>query len=479
MGWFPVKCVTRSAGRQWAPVVVSYISKVDGGGLSVTRDEAVERYHIQTYGCQMNEHDSEVLAGILEDMGYEPAGDAAKASVILVNTCCVRESAEQRILGELGRLKKHKYANPRLMIGVCGCMVMQDGALDRLRQRTPHVDFVLGTDQLHRLPELLEEARRCDEILVQRECGEGVLPTDLPRRRTAGVRAWVPIIYGCSNFCTYCIVPYVRGREISRPARDIAREVQELVGDGVREITLLGQNVNSYGRDLEEDFNFGDLLELLNDVDGLEWIRYTTSHPRDFSADLVDRIADLDRVCEHYHLPVQSGSDRILERMNRGYTREQYLELTARIREVTPGASITTDVIVGFPGETAEDFDDTCDLFRRVRFDGAFSFLYSPRSGTRAAEYCDQVSLEVKKERLNRLNELQYAISLERNRALEGREITVLVDGPGTRDPAVLRCRSRTNKLVLAEGPRSLRDCFVQVRITRGETFQLRAEIVS
>ncbi len=447
----------------------------------MTKDVGVLHYHIQTYGCQMNEHDSEVLSGVLEDLGYTRADDAAGADLILVNTCCVRDSAEQRILGELGRLKRHKYKNPEVLIGVCGCMVMQDGALDRLRRRVPHVDFVLGTDQLHRLPELLEEAQRSDEILVQRETGEGVsvLPTDLPRRRVEGIRAWVPIIYGCNNFCTYCIVPYVRGREISRPAGDIVGEVERLVADGVREVTLLGQNVNSYGRDRDDDVRFGDLLSLLNEVDGLRWIRYTTSHPRDFSGDLVDRIADLDRVCEHFHLPVQSGSDRILKRMNRGYTREDYLELAKRIDQKTPGASITTDVIVGFPGETEEDFEQTCDLFRGVRFDGAFSFLYSPRSGTQAAMYEDQVPDDVKKDRLNRLNQLQYEISLQKNQALEGCQLTVLVDGPSTRDPRVLRCRSRTNKLVLAPGSEVYRDRFVRVRVGRAETFQLRAEILN
>ncbi|MFO8059849.1 MAG: tRNA (N6-isopentenyl adenosine(37)-C2)-methylthiotransferase MiaB [Bacillota bacterium] len=444
----------------------------------MTRDGAVGRYHIQTYGCQMNEHDSEVLAGILEDIGYERADDAAGADLILVNTCCVRDSAEQRILGELGRLKRHKYRDPEVMIGVSGCMVMKDDSMEELRRRASHVDFVLGTDQLHRLPEFLERARQGEGILLERESGEGVLPTDLPRRRAAGIRAWVPIIYGCDNFCTYCIVPYVRGREISRPVRDIIREVEVLVDRGVREITLLGQNVNSYGRDLEEDVDFGDLLCRLNEVDDLRWIRYTTSHPRDFSPELVDRIAGLDRVCEHFHLPVQSGSDRILRRMGRGYTRQRYLELTSQIREVSPGASVTTDVIVGFPGETEEDFEDTCDLFRRVRFDGAFSFLYSPRSGTAAAEYPEQVPLEIRRERLDRLNRLQYGISLERNRELEGAEMTVLIDGPSEKHPEVLRGRSRTNKLVLAPGPETYRDRFVRVRIVRAETFQLRGEII-
>lgn len=435
-------------------------------------------YHIQTYGCQMNEHDSEVLAGILEDMGYRRADGPAQADVILLNTCCVRESAEQRVLGELGRLKRHRSGKGDPLLGVCGCMVMQNDSLEKIRKRAPHVDFVLGTDQMHRLPEFIERASGSRQMLVEREDGGGMLPTDLPRRRVQGVRAWVPIIYGCDNYCTYCIVPYVRGREISRPAGEIRREVELLAEDGVREITLLGQNVNSYGKDLDGVVDFGKLLSGLDPIEEIRRIRYTTSHPRDFDLELVDRIAGLDRVCEHFHLPVQSGSDRILDRMNRGYTRDQYLDLVHHIREVIPGASVTTDVIVGFPGETEEDFQDTYELFREARYDSAFSFLYSPRTGTQAASYGDQVPDEVKKDRLNRLNELQGSISLERNGRMLDTEVTLLIEGPSPRDPAVLRGRTRTNKLVLVPGSKDHTDRFVRTRIIRAEPYQLRGEML-
>ncbi len=436
-------------------------------------DEARERYHIQTYGCQMNEHDSEVLAGILEQEGLVEAEDITEAGVVLVNTCCVRESAEQRILGELGRLKLLKYKNPDVVMGVCGCMVMNDDSLQEIRRRASHVDFVIGTNQLHRLPEFLQRARKERQLLVERDRVHDVLPTDLPRRRASGVRAWVPIIYGCDNYCAYCIVPYVRGPERSRPPEGVVDDVRKLAADGVREITLLGQNVNSYGHDLQRDMNFADLLEVVDGIPGIRWIRYTTSHPRDYSHELVERIAELDSVCEHFHLPVQSGSDRILQQMNRGYTRAQYLDLINHIRAVHPHSAITTDVIVGFPGETEEDFCATYSLFERVRFDNAFSFLYSPRSGTRAAQLPGQVSREVRGERLDRLNQLQHGISLECNRPLEGEELTVLVDGPSERDASVMRGRTRTNKLVLLPEAGDWENQFVRARIERAEPYQL------
>jgi len=440
-------------------------------------DEERSRYHIQTYGCQMNEHDSEVLAGILEDEGFVAADDISEAEVVLVNTCCVRESAEQRILGELGRLKRLKYENPDVIMGVCGCMVMNDRSLKEIRRRASHVDFVLGTNQLHKLPEFLRRAR-CDRAFVlERDREYDVLPTDLPRRRASGVRAWVPIIYGCSNFCSYCIVPHVRGPENSRLPEEIEEDVRSLAGDGVREITLLGQNVNSYGMDLERDVSFADLLERVDAVPGIRWVRYTTSHPRDYDFDLVDRIARLESVCEHFHLPVQSGSNRILEEMNRGYTREQYLDLIEYIRRIHPESAITTDVIVGFPGETEDDFADTYSLFEKVQYDNAFAFLYSPRSGTRAADLSGQVPREVKGERLDLLNQLQRKISHRRNQELAGREMTVLVDGPSQRDPSVMSGRTRTNKLVLLPGAGQWENQFVRVRIHRAEPYQLVGQL--
>ncbi len=423
----------------------------------------------------MNEHDSEVLAGILQDMGYAKTEKMAEADVVLVNTCCVRESAERRILGELGRLKQYQDRRPDMLIGVCGCLPMQEGSRDRIRQRASHVDLAFGTGNLHRLPYLLQKAKNSEETVWETQAEEDTLPSALPRLRTEGVRAWVPIIYGCDNYCAYCTVPHVRGRERSRPPREIRREVEKLVSEGVRQVTLLGQNVNSYGKDLKEhqSMDFGQLLRSLDEIDGLIWIHYTTSHPRDFSHQLVDTIAGLDKVGEHFHLPVQSGSDRILRMMNRGYSRDEYLDLVQYIGRVFPDASITTDVIVGFPGETEEDFLQTYELFRRVRFDGAFSFMYSPRPQTAAAEFSDQVPQDVKQERLQRLNELQQEISLERNGVLQDQVVTVLVEGPSKRNGSVLKGRTRTNKLVLFEEDERLVGRFVRVKITEVQPFQL------
>ncbi len=436
------------------------------------------RFHIQTYGCQMNEHDSEVLTGILEASGYARAPGPEEADIILLNTCAVRQTAEDRVLGELGRLKIHKYRDPGVILAIGGCMPVEEGAAERILGRAPHVDLVFGTGDLHRLPELLERVRSGQSPLIDVGDRDTVRPEGLPRRRDPGVRAWVPIIYGCENFCSYCVVPYVRGIERSRRPVDILEEVRGLVDEGVLEITLLGQNVNAYGRDLEEDVSFPDLLEFLSAVAGLKWIRYTTSHPRDFDHGMVDTVADLEPVCNHFHLPVQSGSDRILRRMNRGYDRDHFLELATYIRERIPGASITTDVIVGFPGETEEDFQDTLDLFRRVGFDGAYSFAYSPRPGTAAADYPDQVPRSVQKERLARLNELQYGIALDRNRSRVGDTPEVLLERPSASHPGVYRGRTATNHLVLVEGPPGLEGSFRTVEIFEAQTFQLRGRLL-
>ncbi len=446
--------------------------------MNETKRPVIGRYYIQTYGCQMNEHDSEILAGILERAGYQAAQDPKAADVILLNTCAVRDTAVQRVLGELGRLKIYKYENPDMILGVCGCMPMESGAVERIRQRASHIDLILGTGQLERLPELLASVRRDRCLQVEVSGSDELPPADLPRRRQEGVRAWVPIIYGCNNFCSYCIVPYVRGRERSRPPAEILDDIKTLVADGVREITLLGQNVNSYGHDLAESIDFGGLLAKIDAIEGLKWIRYTTSHPRDFSLELVDQIKALEKVCSHFHLPVQSGSNRILKRMNRGYTREEYLALIKHIEKQFPDASITTDVIVGFPGETEADFQETLDLFERARFDGAFSFIYSPRPKTAAANYPDDLPKGVKKERLQRLNERQYPISLEKNQRLLGFEAEVLLDRRSDKNPRHWRARTATNKLVLVEAPPAAWHQFAHVRITAAETFQLRGELV-
>ncbi|MCG0277812.1 MAG: tRNA (N6-isopentenyl adenosine(37)-C2)-methylthiotransferase MiaB [Thermanaeromonas sp.] len=436
-------------------------------------------YWIKVYGCQMNERDGEIIAGLLEDAGYFKAPAMEEADIVILHTCCVREKAENKVYGRLGQLARLKSKKPDLIIAVGGCMTQQPGAAEKMREKAPHVDLIYGTHNLHELPELLkkvEQERRPVAVVWEKE---GPVVEGLPLRRTHKAKALVTISYGCNNFCTYCIVPYVRGRERSRRPEDIIKEIKALVADGVLEVMLLGQNVNSYGKDLEDGIDFGWLLERVNAIQGLKRIRYMTSHPRDFTFKLVETISRLDKVCEHVHLPVQAGSNRVLELMNRGYTREHYLELVEVLRRHIPGVSITTDLIVGFPGETEEDFQDTLSLVEQVQFDNAFTFMFSPRKGTVAASLPEQVPLEVKKERLYRLMEVQNRISRAKNEALVGQEMEVLVDGPSETDPKNLSGRTRTNKLVIFPGPEELTGKLVKVKITQAQTFLLKGEVVS
>ncbi|HHW55332.1 MAG: tRNA (N6-isopentenyl adenosine(37)-C2)-methylthiotransferase MiaB [bacterium] len=435
-----------------------------------------KKYHIRTYGCQMNERDSETLAGILADLGYTRTASVEEADLILFNTCCVRETAERKIYGRLNELRPLKKKRPDLLIGVGGCMAQKDK--ERVLTKAPHVDFVFGTHNIQELPELISKAAALSEPLVQ-VWEEGQVPlVDLPAQREGKLKAYVTITYGCTNFCTYCIVPYVRGKERSRPPQDIIQEVTELAQEGYKEVTLLGQNVNTYGRDLGKGVSFAQLLREVNQVEGIQRIRYTTSHPRDFTAEIIAAVRDCDKVCEHFHLPIQAGSNRILQRMNRGYTREEYLQLVERIREEVPDCSITTDIIVGFPGEEEEDFAATLDIVRQVRFDNAFTFVFSPRSGTPAAKMKEQVPEDVKKERLNRLMELQDRISRDINEELRGKELEVLVEGTSKKEEKILTSRTRTNKLVLFPGEEDLMGELVTVRITRPQTWNLYGELV-
>lgn len=435
-----------------------------------------KKYHIRTYGCQMNERDSETLAGILADLGYTRTASVEEADLILFNTCCVRETAERKIYGRLNELRPLKKKRPDLLIGVGGCMAQKDK--ERVLTKAPHVDFVFGTHNIQELPELISKAAALSEPLVQ-VWEEGQVPlVDLPAQREGKLKAYVTITYGCTNFCTYCIVPYVRGKERSRPPQDIIQEVTELAQEGYKEVTLLGQNVNTYGRDLGKGVSFAQLLREVNKVEGIQRIRYTTSHPRDFTAEIIAAVRDCDKVCEHFHLPIQAGSNRILQRMNRGYTREEYLQLVERIREEVPDCSITTDIIVGFPGEEEEDFAATLDIVRQVRFDNAFTFVFSPRSGTPAAKMKEQVPEDVKKERLNRLMELQDRISRDINEELRGKELEVLVEGTSKKEEKILTSRTRTNKLVLFPGEEDLMGELVTVRITRPQTWNLYGELV-
>ena len=436
----------------------------------------IKNYHIITYGCQMNEHDTEVLSGILEQIGYQWSDDLEVADVLLLNTCCVREKAENKVIGHLGDLKKLKQAKPDLIIGVCGCMGQQEGIAEKIRQKTPHVDLVFGTHNIHRLPELLSMAQEADSTIIEVWDKEQEIIEALPVKRAGGVKSYVTITYGCNNFCSYCIVPYVRGRERSREPKAIFDEVTELARKGFKEVMLLGQNVNSYGKDLSMEVDFADLLRSLEPVEGVERIRYMTSHPRDFTDKLIETIAESQTVCEHFHLPIQSGSNQILKKMNRGYTREYYLDLVAKIKKAVPDATLTTDIIVGFPGETEEDFQATLDVVAKAEFDTAFTFLYSPRSGTPAAKWT-QVPEEEKKERFQRLLDLQNKISLAKNRQLLGRSEEVLVEGTSKTNIERLTGRTRGNKVVVFDGDESLIGQLVNVKITEAQTWSLIGEL--
>ncbi|RKO67278.1 tRNA (N6-isopentenyl adenosine(37)-C2)-methylthiotransferase MiaB [Desulfofundulus salinus] len=441
--------------------------------------ERIPTYEVITFGCQMNDHDSEVMAGMLESLGYEPAASTGEADVILVNTCCVRETAENKIYGLLGRLAHLKDKKDDLIIGIAGCMTQQPEVARKIKNRFPQVDLILGTHNLHRLPELLLQVRKCRERVMEVWDQAGEIVENLPIRRASRVKAWVNITYGCNNFCTYCIVPYVRGRERSRRPEDILNEIRRLVQEGYREVTLLGQNVNSYGKDLPEPTSFARLLTEMDQIPSLLRIRFTTSHPRDFTQELIDTIARCPHVCEHIHLPVQAGSNRILKLMNRGYDRDYYLDLVKRIRQAIPGVAITTDIMVGFPGETEEDFAQTMDLVERVRFDGAFTFVYNPRPGTPAARLPEQVPDEVKSERIQKLIERQNEITLAHNQALVGRVEQILVEGESKTNPEMMSGRTRTNRLVIFPGSRDLAGQLVNVTVTGARLTHLEGKLAA
>ncbi|MGB4019378.1 MAG: tRNA (N6-isopentenyl adenosine(37)-C2)-methylthiotransferase MiaB [Syntrophomonadaceae bacterium] len=434
-------------------------------------------YYIITYGCQMNVRDSEIMSGLMEAMGYCATDKPEDASVIMFNTCSVRHSAENKVYGKLGEIGVLKRHNPELIIAFGGCMAQLPEVQARLKRMG--VDVVFGTHNLHELPYLIEQAKQTHKPVFQVWDKEGEVEESLPSVRQAGISAFVNIMYGCNNFCSYCIVPYTRGRERSRRSSDILKEVRELAGQGYREVTLLGQNVNSYGKGLDEKTDFADLLEMTASVEGIDRVRFTTSHPKDMSNKLIETIADNPVICEHIHVPLQSGSNRILQRMNRGYTREHYLELTSQLRERIPGVAITSDLIVGFPGEQEEDFADTLDMVTKVRFDAAFTFMYSVRRGTRAAEFTEQIALETKKERLSELNLVQYRIAKEINQSLEGQVEEVLVEGPSKTDKSKLTSRTRTNRIVIISGSNDLIGRIIPVRITQGKTFSLFGEVMN
>ncbi len=430
-------------------------------------------FHIQTFGCQMNEHDSETLAGMLTELGYLENKNKKEADVAIINTCSVRENADKRFFGTLGQLKKVKEERPEVVVAVCGCMMQQQHIIDTLKAKYPWVDLVFGTHNLHEFPRLLSNVLNERNKVVDVWENGGDIVEGLPSKREYSFKAYVDIMYGCNNFCTYCIVPYTRGRERSRRPEEIVNEVKGLAADGVREIMLLGQNVNSYGTGCDFNTDFADLIYLLNGIDGIKRIRFMTSHPKDLSDKLIQAYKDCDKLCNNIHLPVQSGSTEILKRMNRKYTKEDYLKLIAKLKAAVPEIAVTTDIIVGFPGETEEDFEETLELVREVRFDSAFTFLYSIRKGTPAEKYMKQVPEAVKHERFNRLVELLNGISAVKNAACEGQVLDVLVEGPSKTNSKTYSGRTESGKLVNFKGTPELVGQIIPVKITEGKTFSL------
>jgi tRNA-2-methylthio-N6-dimethylallyladenosine synthase len=426
--------------------------------------EEMKKAYIKTYGCQMNVHDSEKMAGVLLREGFALTEDQREADVVIYNTCSIREKAEQKFLSDLGRTRRLKRKRPEMKIAVAGCVAQHKGRA--LLRQAPHVDCILGPQNIFAVGEMLGGGRSValqdNPLIAERE---------LPALRKDGRRAWVAIMYGCENFCSYCVVPHTRGRERSRPSESIVREVRVLAGEGYPEVTLLGQNVNSYWGDVD----FPGLLKKVNAVEGIERIRFVTSHPRDLSEGLVDAMAELDKVCEHIHLPLQSGSTRVLAAMNRGYTRDEYMGKIQRLRDKVPGIAITSDIIAGFPGEAGEDHRDTVSALKEIEYDGIFAFRFSARQGTRAAGMEGQLAEPVKQERLKEILNVQDEITLKRNRALVGTEAEILVEGP-SETGSLLTGRTRTNKIVNFEGGSGLAGRLVRVRITEAKRHSLLGE---
>lgn len=436
------------------------------------------KFYIRTYGCQMNEHDTEVMAGIFLNLGYEPTDTVEDANVILLNTCAIRENAENKVFGELGHLKHLKKEKPDLLLGVCGCMSQEESVVNKILKTYNQVDMIFGTHNIHRLPNILHEAYMSKEMVIEVWSKEGDVIENLPKVRRGNIKAWVNIMYGCDKFCTYCIVPYTRGKERSRRPEDIIQEVRQLAAQGYQEITLLGQNVNAYGKDFTDiHYGLGDLMDEISKID-IPRIRFTTSHPRDFDDHLIEVLAKGGNLMDHIHLPVQSGSTDVLKIMARKYTREQYLELVRKIKAAIPNVTMTTDIIVGYPNETEEQFEETMSLVREVGFEAAYTFIYSPREGTPAAKMQDNVPMEVKKERLQRLNALVNEQSAQSMKNYQDQVVEVLVEGESKNNPDVLAGYTSKLKLVNFVGPKTSIGKIVKVKITDAKTWSLRGEMI-
>ena len=432
---------------------------------------------VETYGCAQNENDSEHLKGMLSDMGYGFCDNAEEADLVLYNTCAVRENAELRVFGNLGALKHLKRKKPSMIIGVCGCMIQQEHIAEQIKKKYKHVDLVFGTHVVYRFPQLLNEVL-ADGRVIDIEDSEGRIFEGVTSVRDGLPLAKIPIMYGCNNFCTYCIVPYVRGRERSRSLKNILNEVREVAEQGYKEVMLLGQNVNSYGKDLEDGLNFAQLLSEVCKIDGIERIRFMTSHPKDISDELIDVMASEPKICKQLHLPIQCGSDRILKKMNRSYTREKYLEIVRKVREKMPDIVLTSDVIVGFPGETNEDFEETMSVLEQVEYDMIFSFIYSKRKGTPAAEMEDCLTDAEKHSNFDRMVAFQNEISKRKNDAYFGRCEKILVEGPSKTNPEFLCGRTDGGKIVNFRGDGALVGKIVDVKITEVKTWSLIGELL-
>lgn len=435
-------------------------------------------YMLKTYGCQGNLADSEKIAGIMDELGYKEVFTEVEADVIFFNTCAIRENAENRIYGELGRLKGLKNNNPNLLICLCGCMPQEEVTVDLLREKYTQVDIVFGTHNIHKIPEYLYDAYLTHERILEVYSFEGEIVEGVPQKRAHNKRAWVDIMYGCDEFCTYCIVPYTRGKERSRKPEHIINEVKDLVNKGYLEVTLLGQNVNAYGKDfIDQEYTFGNLLEDLAKTN-IKRIRYTTSHPRDLDDYTIEVMGKYDNIMPHLHLPVQSGSNQILKKMNRKYTREVYLDKVNKLKQHVPSLALTTDIIVGFPGETDEDFNDTLKLVEEANFEGAYTFIYSPRKGTPAASYENQIPQDISKQRLLTLNKAINDGFYKGNKRFEDTIVEVFVDGVSDKNDNILTGYTKHNKLVNFDGPKELIGTLQEVKITKAFTWHLRGELI-
>ncbi len=436
-----------------------------------------KKYFVKTYGCQMNEHDTENIKAILEDMSFTEVDNMEDADLILLNTCAIRENAHNKVFGMVGRIKHLKESKPDLVAGICGCMAQEEHVVKEILEKYKWLDIVFGTHNIHNLPNILYEAISKKDLEVDVLSIEGDVVENIPVKRDSKYKAWVNIMYGCDKFCTYCIVPYTRGKQRSREPEYIINEVKKLVEDGYQEVTLLGQNVNAYGKDLNIDYGMSNLLEDVAKT-GINRVRFVTSHPWDFTDEMIDIIAKYDNIMPYIHLPLQSGSSSILKKMGRRYTKEEYLTLYKKIREKLPYSSITTDIIVGFPNETDEDFNETLEVVNECKFDSAFTFIFSPRIGTPAAKMEDSISLEVKEKRLQELNELINKYSKEANDKYLGKIVPVLIEDFSEKDDSMLMGYTDTMKLVNVKGDSSLIGKIVNVKITDVKTWSMDAEVV-